>query len=292
MNFFFIFDEHSDKSSPNEVKDQVAIIMDALRNSEKPRPQGEWVGGEVARQFWERSCQNSTSQTFKRRFIKNMSDYLDGTAEQAADRDRSHIRDLNSYFELRRKTIGVLSSFDMLEMDMEIPDKVFEHPVIIELLALAVDLTIIANDVLSYDKEQASGDDEHNLITIVMVAQGLDVQGAVDWAGSKHADMVKRFNKLFDEIPSYGDSIDKDVKAYMNGIAHWTGGNVQWSYESGRYFGNRGLEVMETRSLRLSPKLKGANEIGPMIISDSILRSTLKRLSAWARPKVSRAMQC
>lgn len=74
-----------------------------------------------------------------------MSDYLDGTAEQAADRDRSHIRDVTSYFELRRKTIGVLSSFDMLLMNTEIPEEVFEHPVIVKLLSLAVDLTIIAN---------------------------------------------------------------------------------------------------------------------------------------------------
>lgn len=92
-----------------------------------------------------RSCQVATSQTFKKRFIKNLSDYLDGTAEQAADRDKSHIRDMTSYFELRRKTIGVLSSFDMLEMNMEVPDEVFEHPVVIKLLSLAVDLTIIAN---------------------------------------------------------------------------------------------------------------------------------------------------
>lgn len=74
-----------------------------------------------------------------------MSDYLDGTAEQAADRDKSLIRDVTSYFELRRKTIGVLSSFDMLLMNTEIPDEVFEQPVIIKLLSLAVDLTIIAN---------------------------------------------------------------------------------------------------------------------------------------------------
>lgn len=74
-----------------------------------------------------------------------MSDYLDGTAEQAVDRNKSYIRDLDSYFELRRKTIGVLSSFNMLEMDTEIPDEALEHPVIVELLSLAVDLTIIAN---------------------------------------------------------------------------------------------------------------------------------------------------
>lgn len=74
-----------------------------------------------------------------------MSDYLDGTAEQAEDREKSYIRDMTSYFELRRKTIGVLSSFNMLEMDTEIPDEVLEHPVIVELLSLTVDLTIVAN---------------------------------------------------------------------------------------------------------------------------------------------------
>lgn len=123
-----------------------------------------------------------------------------------------------------------------------------------------------------------------------MVAEGLDVQGAIDWAGNMHAEMVKRFNKLFGEIPSYGDPIDQDVKIFMNGMAHWTGANVQWSFESGRYFGKRGLEVMATRSLRLSPKLRGANEIGPVIIGgngDSALRRMIKRMTAWTRPKVS-----
>ncbi|KAF4628238.1 hypothetical protein G7Y89_g9908 [Cudoniella acicularis] len=50
MNLFFIFDEHSDKSEAAEVWNQVDIIMDALRNPSHPRPEGEWVGGEVARQ--------------------------------------------------------------------------------------------------------------------------------------------------------------------------------------------------------------------------------------------------
>lgn len=137
-------------------------------------------------------------------------------------------------------------------------------------------------DVLSYDKEQASGDDEHNLITIVMKEQKLDVQGAVNWAGRLHASMTKRFNELFLEIPKYGDAVDRDVQSFMNGVAHWTGGNVHWSFESGRYFGTRGRKVMATRSLRLSPKVKGGHEIGPVILGHSLLR----RLSAWVHPQI------
>lgn len=50
MNLFFIFDEHSDKCAAAEVWDQVDVIMDAMRNPDKTRPVGEWIGGEVARQ--------------------------------------------------------------------------------------------------------------------------------------------------------------------------------------------------------------------------------------------------
>ncbi len=50
MNLFFIFDEHSDKCEADEVWKQVDIIMDALHHPDKPRPEGEWIGGEVARQ--------------------------------------------------------------------------------------------------------------------------------------------------------------------------------------------------------------------------------------------------
>jgi hypothetical protein len=50
MNRFFILDEHSDKATTAEVRNQVDIIMDALRNPDKPRHEGECVGGEIARQ--------------------------------------------------------------------------------------------------------------------------------------------------------------------------------------------------------------------------------------------------
>lgn len=50
MHLFFMFDEYSDKCEPAEVWQQTRIQMDALRNPGKPRPEGEWVGGEFTRQ--------------------------------------------------------------------------------------------------------------------------------------------------------------------------------------------------------------------------------------------------
>jgi hypothetical protein len=50
MNLLFVIDEYSDIAEANEVRQQKDIIMDALRSPHKPRPEGEWIGGEIARQ--------------------------------------------------------------------------------------------------------------------------------------------------------------------------------------------------------------------------------------------------
>ncbi|KAI0125634.1 terpenoid synthase [Xylariales sp. AK1849] len=268
MNLFFIFDEHSDKSEPADVWKQVDILMDALLNPESPRPAGEWVGGEIARQFWIQATKIST-KTFQRRFIASWEDYLKGTAQQAEDRSRSHIRTVNSYLEVRRQTIGVMPSLVFFQIDMELPNEVLAHGTIKALEMLAVDLTIIANDLLSYDKEQASGDDEHNLVTIAMKEFDTDIQGAIDWAAKIHAGLVQQFNQIVLTVPRWGGPVDLDVQTYVDGIAQWVGANVQWSFESERYFGKRGLEVKKTRILQLLPqRAKTQAEIGPVVVDD------------------------
>lgn len=49
-HLLFVIDEYSDVSMPAGVRNQKDVVMDALRNPRKPRPKGEWIGGEVARQ--------------------------------------------------------------------------------------------------------------------------------------------------------------------------------------------------------------------------------------------------
>lgn len=51
MNLVWVIDEYSDVSEVREVRNQKNIIMDALRNPHKPRPEGEWIGGEIMRQW-------------------------------------------------------------------------------------------------------------------------------------------------------------------------------------------------------------------------------------------------
>jgi hypothetical protein len=52
---------------------------------------------------------------------------------------------------------------------------------------------------MSYNKEQAEGDDRYNIITIVMHERGLDVDGAIEWAREYHEGVQQKFLGLLDK---------------------------------------------------------------------------------------------
>jgi hypothetical protein len=240
--------------------------------------------------FWEQIITISTP-AFQTRFLAAYKEYLNGTAEQAEDRDTSRDRDVESYLEVRRRTIEVLPSFTILDMGVELPDEVVNNSTIEKLRNIAVDMTIIANvgltyvlrdicdilissetqDILSYNKEQASGDDEHNLVTILMKNEKEDVQKAIDRAADMHAKRTEEFNRLYLEICRWGDDLGLQAQSYVNGMAQWVIANVQWSYETERYFGKGGLQVKKTRQMRLLPKTVQEGEIGLVVVDEALL---------------------
>lgn len=50
MHLFFMFDEHSDKSSPEDVLGQAHALTAHLYNPDMPQSNSEWVGAEIMRQ--------------------------------------------------------------------------------------------------------------------------------------------------------------------------------------------------------------------------------------------------
>lgn len=80
----------------------------------------------------------------------------------------------------------------MLQIDL--PDEVVSHPVIMALEEAANDFISWSNDILSYDMEQ-SHHSTHNLVAVLMVKQGLDLQGAVDYCAQLCNISLQRFEK-------------------------------------------------------------------------------------------------
>ena len=82
----------------------------------------------------------------------------------------------------------------------------------------------------------------------------LDIEEAMNWARNYHAKLQTKYLTRLKKLPSFGPQIDKDVKEYLDGIAMMVKGNVCWSFEGRRYFGNIGLKVQQTRCVPLRPK--------------------------------------
>lgn len=253
MNLFFLLEEYTDNENGAVTKDLVDLVIDALHNPHKMRPEGECVLGEIARQFWARAIKTA-SLSSQRHFLETFTAYLHAVVVEALDREQGHRRSIDDYLKLRRLTIGATPSFAICEMGMDLPDEAFYHPTVVELVECSTDMIIIGNDMVSYNKEQAVGNEGHNLISTIMLELGLDIGGAIAWAAHYHAELQKRFIDGLAKVPSWGASVDVLVKEYLDGIAIWPRADTCWSYEGQRYFGTRGPEIQKTRLVPLLPK--------------------------------------
>lgn len=106
-----------------------------------------------ALRFWHNAIKTATFLCQKR-FISSFQRYTDAVVQQSCDRgDHRRVRDIQSYFDLRRETIGTLPSFALMELHMNIPDHVMSHPAVQRMTDLCTDMVSMGNDLFSYNAE-------------------------------------------------------------------------------------------------------------------------------------------
>ncbi len=133
MVLFFIYDEFTDKVDGDGARLYAEMVMDAIRNPHKKRPQGEPKLGEIARQyvhvlvnvarlsddpgfnrFWLRALKVS-SPAAQTRFISSFSEYVYAVIDEASDRAEGNIRRIEDYLKLTRLTAGGYPAFVAVE---------------------------------------------------------------------------------------------------------------------------------------------------------------------------------
>ncbi|KAF8901467.1 hypothetical protein CPB84DRAFT_1777365 [Gymnopilus junonius] len=93
----------------------------------------------------------------------------------------------------------------------------------------ATDLIAIINDMHSYGLEYSRGLDGHNVVTAIMHEYDLDLQGALYWLSGYATSTVSKFLS--------------DRHTFLHGVqARCVRGYDQWSYETKRYYGQKGSE--------------------------------------------------
>jgi len=267
MALFFIYDEFTDKVDGDGARLYAKMVMDAIRNPHKDRPQGEPKLGEIARQFWLRTIKVS-SPAAQTRFITSFSEYVFAVIDEASDRAKGHIRGTEDYLKLTRLTAGGYPAFVAVEAGLNIPNEVMAHPALESLRSLAAESLVLTNDMYSFNIEQASGHGGHNIVTVVMNEKGVDLDGALAWLGEYHGEVLSKFQAQSRTLPSWGPAIDTDVETFGERLGYWIRGIDCWSLETERYFGTKGPEIQKHRLVTLLPKAKKP-DVTPMMVQPS-----------------------
>lgn len=189
------------------------------------------------------------------RFIHAMDLWFISAAKEVDNSAKGYVNDVESYIELRRDLSGCKSCFALIEFasQIDLPDEVVSHPVIKALEEATNDFVSWSNDIFSYNQEQ-SHNSTHNLVAVLMLDQGLDLQSAIDRCGQLCKISLQRFEENRAILPSWGEEIDKDVAIYVLGLQNWLAGPLQWTFTSARYFGKDAQIVKRDRTVKLLPK--------------------------------------
>ncbi|KAI0820289.1 terpenoid synthase [Trametes gibbosa] len=257
MRLFYVIDEETDELDAARTQELANIVVDAIRNPENARPDGEPIVGEIARQFWVRASARATT-VGKARFLDEWARYTSAVVEQSRDRDEGRIRTVDEYFPLRRYTMGLMPCYAFAMINSDLPLEVPDLPIFHHLRRCLTDIMILDHDMLSFPKEYTAGDLNHNVIPLVMHEQQIDIQSAISWLEAEHSRLVDEFFELWPKVSSltFGpDAVGNAVAAYVDHLINWPRANECWSFENERYFGKDGLRIkQENRVVDLQVK--------------------------------------
>ncbi|KAH9902971.1 terpenoid synthase [Cubamyces lactineus] len=252
MNFLFTLDDWTDEFDTTGTRGLAECVMNTLYHPHTYH--SDTAAHRLTKSFWTR-MQETAGPGCQQRLMSTLDTYFQAIMQQAADRGDHNIPELEEYILLRRDTSGCKTGFAFIEYaaNIDLPDDVIEHPIIKALSDATNDLVSWANDVLSYNAEQARGD-THNLVCVLMNMNNVDRQEAIEQAGELWRKTLDWFFECRKVVPSWGPEIDRQVALYIQGLEDWIIANAEWSFETERYFGKEGHTVKKTRMVALLPQ--------------------------------------
>ncbi|CAA7266764.1 unnamed protein product [Cyclocybe aegerita] len=220
MNIFYVFDECADiadKEGASQIRD---VVMDDLHRPEKTCPGGEILPGEMVK-YVLLLCPEIPETYYN---TKSFGFAPQSSSPQphivCATLSRISMPTQQQWFNVKR-TIG--PNVFLARSATVLPyaeTHTFYHPRMIALREQAPFL-----DINSYP----------------MKVRGL-VQGSINWLEGYAAGVQAAFLDNIANLPSCAKEVESRVNIYVNELAQWARGNDDWTFESGRYFGDRGPE--------------------------------------------------
>ncbi|KAH8806499.1 terpenoid synthase [Flagelloscypha sp. PMI_526] len=245
INLLFVVDEISDDQNGEDARATGEVFLKAMQN------EGWHDGSSLASMT--KDCRTRLllrmGPNSAKRFMKMCQDYINAVSSEAELRERREILDLEPYIHLRRENSAVRISFELCEMGLgiDLPHYVFEDPSVMAVYFAACDHICWANDVYSYGMEVEKGHIGGNVISVLRRTKAFDLQQASDFVGLYCDGLVDTFCKKRESISSFEPTVERDIQLYIDALSCWMRGNLDWCFESERYFGTEVKRVSQDR---------------------------------------------
>ncbi|KAI0784175.1 terpenoid synthase [Abortiporus biennis] len=252
VNLLFTIDEISDEQNGTDAWKTGTTFINALSdaNFDDGTPLCK-----MSQEFRGRLA-DAVNTSWYQRFIKHCRDYMTAVAREAELREQGIVLDLKSYEPLRRENSAVRCCFGLFghTLGLDLPDEIFYHPLLYSMHLDAVDMVCWSNDLYSYNMEQAMGHTTNNVLSVLMQEYNVDLQAASYLVGDHYKLLMDRFLDNKKKLPSFGPKMDKVVDRFVMAMEAWVAGNLNWSFETPRYFGRDRQRVKDTLVVNLYPR--------------------------------------
>ncbi|MFI7660339.1 terpene synthase family protein [Micromonospora parva] len=170
------------------------------------------------------------------RFADAVARHLDGTWQEAVNKETGRRPSVDEYVELRRATSAAEVSYPLVEFvsGRPLPDPVYHHPLLRQIARTGNDLLSWYNDLASLDRDRTTAGG-HNLVLALQAERDLSEAEAVERAAEQWREAMRRFVALRATVPSFGPVLDRAVADHLDGVAYAVRGTIDWTFESARY---------------------------------------------------------
>lgn len=242
MAFFFIFDDQFDGPlgrAPDRVAAVCQNLIDIVHGAGPQGGRGPCLSAFA--DLWQRSTRGAPPAWLPRA-AHEWEYYFAAHAHEAINRCRGTPTDMEQYLQVRRgiAATGIPLSLGERAAGISVPPAAFHSPQLRIMREIAIDITLMCNDVYSLEKEEARGDMD-NLVLVIEHERHCSRAEALTAARQEVNLRCERFQQLVDQVPAMSVQLSLTssqcavVDAYIDVMTAWVSGYHGWETETLRY---------------------------------------------------------
>jgi 5-epi-alpha-selinene synthase len=221
------FDELNVGAEPSILSNAFEKFSAILRGKESPTSTPLSLALDDLRQ---RTLKFAPNLDWMERFIQSVEKYFRACCWEAQNRQTNTHPDLETYIRLRQDSGAqpiVVALVELME-GTALPDDLLEHPQVLSLAEMTLNLMAWSNDILSIEKEMLAGD-LHNLILVLIANFNLSETTAFNQSIEIHNREMQKYLDTEQALPSFGEPGDAILAGYLRGLRALVRGTLDWT---------------------------------------------------------------